>query len=114
MTIQDLQHKTDAWINEYGVRYFDVKTNALILTEEVGEFARLVARVYGEQSFKIEPSDEEKKQMLADELTDILWVAVCLANQLDIDLTKGIEKNFVKKTSRDATRHHDNAKLSKI
>lgn len=112
MTIQDLQLKTDNWIKTHGVRYFDVKTNALILTEEVGEFAKLVARIHGEQSFKVNPSEEDKKQMLADELTDVIWVAVCLANQLDINLTESIAQNFAKKTSRDATRHHDNIKLS--
>ena len=107
MTIQELQLRVDEWIKTYGVRYFNELTNMAILTEEVGEVARIVARRYGEQSEKASDRDCS----LADELADVLWVTVCLANQTGIDLTEALERNFAKKTSRDATRHHDNAKL---
>ena len=98
----------DEWINTVGVRYFSPLTNMAILTEEVGEVARIMARRYGEQSEK--PSDAEKD--LGDELADVIWVVTCLANQTGIDLTGAIERNFEKKTHRDATRHRSNPKLT--
>ena len=107
MTIQDLQEKTDSWIKKYGVRYFNELTNLALLMEEVGELARLIARQYGEQSFK----NEEEKQMLSEELADVLFVLVCLANQTNTNLTEAIEANFEKKTSRDGERHKQNRKL---
>ncbi|HLR37887.1 MAG TPA: nucleotide pyrophosphohydrolase [Chitinophagaceae bacterium] len=107
MTIQEAQDKVDQWIKEYGVRYFSELTNMAILTEEVGEVARIISRKYGEQSFK--ESDKDKE--LSDEMADVLWVILCLANQTGIDLTKALEKNFSKKTNRDATRHKENEKL---
>lgn len=111
MTIKSWQVKVDVWIKEFGVRYFDVKTNALLLSEEVGELSRLIARSHGEQSFKKETSQEEIKKRIAEEMADILFVTTCLANQLDIDLTEELEKNMLKKTNRDNTRHHNNPKL---
>lgn len=96
MEIQELQERVDSWIKEYGVRYFNELTNMAILTEEVGELARIIARKYGEQSFK-----EGEKENLADEMADVLWVLTCLANQTGVDLTKAIEDNFAKKTARD-------------
>lgn len=108
MTIQELQSRVDQWINTVGVRYFSPLTNMAILTEEVGEVARIMARRYGEQSEK--PSDAEKD--LGDELADVIWVVTCLANQTGIDLTEAIEHNFEKKTKRDATRHSSNPKLT--
>lgn len=108
MTIQELQDRVDEWINTVGVRYFSPLTNMAILTEEVGEVARIMARRYGEQSEK--PSDAEKD--LGDELADVIWVVTCLANQTGIDLTDAIERNFEKKTHRDATRHRSNPKLT--
>jgi len=111
MTIQAWQKEVDQWIKTYGVRYFDVKTNALILTEEVGEFARVVARAYGEQSWKNAPEEGAEKVLLKDEITDIFWVITCLANQLDIDLTEALQQNIAKKTSRDKERHQENTKL---
>lgn len=107
MTIKEAQKKVDQWINTTGVRYFDELTNTVILMEEVGELARLMSRIYGEQSFK----DSDKDYNLADELADILWVVICLANQTGIDLTDALEKNLHKKTARDGTRHQDNSKL---
>lgn len=107
MEINQLQKKVDDWIQEYGVRYFSELTNMAILTEEVGEVARIMARRYGEQSEK--PSDTKKE--LADELADVLWVLTCLANQTGIDLEAAMVKNFEKKTKRDNQRHHDNEKL---
>ena len=107
MTINELQQRVDTWINTVGVRYFNELTNMAILTEEVGEVARIMARRYGEQSEK--PSDREKD--LGDELADVIWVTVCLANQCGIDLDEAIERNFAKKTSRDAQRHLTNPKL---
>lgn len=107
MTIEEAQRLVDDWINTTGVRYFNELTNMAILTEEVGELARIIARKYGEQSFK--ESDEEYD--LADELADVLWVVICLANQTGVDLTKAIEKNMVKKNIRDANRHKNNDKL---
>ncbi|WP_298715876.1 nucleotide pyrophosphohydrolase [Chitinophaga sp.] len=107
MTIQEAQQRVDQWINTTGVRYFSELTNMAILTEEVGEVARIISRQYGDQSFK--PSDRGKN--LPDELADVLWVLLCLANQTGVDLTAALEKNFEKKTTRDAQRHQDNEKL---
>ena len=108
MTIKEAQERVDAWIKEYGVRYFNELTNMAILTEEVGEVARIMARQYGEQSFK-----ENEKCELGDELADLLWVVMCIANQTGIDLTDALEKNFDKKTKRDNKRHINNQKLNK-
>jgi NTP pyrophosphatase (non-canonical NTP hydrolase) len=107
MSIREAQERVDAWIQSTGVRYFDEMTNLAILMEEVGEVARLMARIYGEQSFK--ESDKEKN--LDDEFADVLWVLICLANQCNIDLSAALEANFRKKTERDARRHKDNPKL---
>lgn len=107
MTIQEAQQLVDKWIKAYGVRYFSELTNLAILTEEVGELARIMARKYGEQSFK--ESDMEKN--LADEMADVLWVLLCLANQTGIDLTDALKKNIEKKTKRDKNRHKKNTKL---
>ena len=107
MTIQEAQKKVDGWIKTVGVRYFSELTNMAILTEEVGELARIMARKYGDQSFK---KGEEEKD-LADEMADVLWVLICLANQTDVNLTDALEKNFAKKQSRDADRHLQNEKL---
>ena len=109
MTISELQHKTDKWIKEYGVRYFDELTNTAMLMEEVGEVARIMARRYGEQSEK----ESDKNKDLGEELADVLFVLTCLANQTGIDLEDAIAKNFEKKTKRDATRHLNNDKLKK-
>jgi NTP pyrophosphatase (non-canonical NTP hydrolase) len=109
MTLQDAQTQVDKWIKTHGVRYFNELTNMAMLTEEVGEVARIIARRYGEQSEK--ESDKEKD--LADEMADVLWVLICLANQTGVDLTKAFEKNLEKKTIRDSDRHHQNSKLSK-
>ena len=110
MGIQEYQKKVDEWIKEIGVRYFNEMTNTLILQEEVGEFSRLVARIYGEQSFK---NDEKRDhhEMLSDEVADILFVVTCLANQMGIDLEDAIRKNLEKKSSRDKDRHKRNPKL---
>lgn len=107
MTIQEAQNQVDNWIKTIGVRYFSELTNMTILTEEVGELARIMARTYGDQSFK--KSDLDKN--LGDEMADILWVLICLANQTGIDLTEAFEKNMEKKTKRDAERHKNNDKL---
>ncbi|WP_114747718.1 nucleotide pyrophosphohydrolase [Pleomorphovibrio marinus] len=107
MTIQEAQEKIDSWINTTGVRYFSELTNMAILTEEVGEVARLMARRYGDQSFKKGEEDRE----LADEMADVLWVLICLANQTGVDLTAALEKNFEKKNIRDSERHKNNPKL---
>lgn len=107
MTIAEAQQQVDEWINTTGVRYFNELTNMAILTEEVGEVARLMARKYGEQSFK--ESDEGKE--LGDELADVLWVVICLANQTGVDLTEALERNFEKKNLRDKDRHRNNEKL---
>lgn len=109
MTILEAQGMVDEWIRIYGVRYFSPLTNLAQLTEEVGEVARIISRKYGEQSMK--PSDEGKD--LADELADVLWVVICLANQTGVDLTEALLRNFDKKTARDATRHLQNEKLTK-
>ena len=108
MTLREAQAKVDEWIKTYGVRYFNELTNMAILTEEVGEVARTIARRYGEQSFK---SGEEKTD-LDDELADVLWVLLCLANQTGTDLTAAFEKNLQKKTARDNKRHLNNPKLA--
>lgn len=107
MTINELQDKVDSWIKEYGVRYFNELTNMAILTEEVGELARIMARRYGEQSEK----ESDKNLDLGDEMADVLWVLTCLANQTGIDLEKAMERNFQKKTLRDKDRHNKNQKL---
>ena len=106
MTIKEAQERVDAWIKEYGVRYFDEMTNMAILTEEVGEVARIMARRYGEQSFK-----EGEKSDLGDELSDVLWVLICIANQTGIDLTEALQRHIDKKTKRDHDRHNNNPKL---
>ncbi|MBR5849084.1 MAG: nucleotide pyrophosphohydrolase [Bacteroidaceae bacterium] len=106
MTIKEAQERVDAWIKEYGVRYFDELTNMAILTEEVGEVARIMARRYGEQSFK-----EGEKNDLGDEIADVLWALICIANQTGIDLTEALQKNLDKKTKRDCNRHNNNPKL---
>lgn len=108
LTIQEAQGRVDQWIKTHGVRYFNELTNMTLLTEEVGELARVIARRYGEQSEK----DSDKNKDLGDEMADVLWVLICLANQTGIDLTKAFEKNMEKKTSRDKDRHHQNPKLS--
>ena len=108
MTIKEAQQRVDAWIKEYGVRYFNELTNMAILTEEVGEVARIMARKYGEQSFK-----ENEKTDLGDELADVLWVLICIANQTGVDLSDALEKNFDKKTKRDNKRHINNPKLDR-
>ena len=108
MTIKEAQQRVDAWIKEYGVRYFNELTNMAILTEEVGEVARIMARTYGEQSFK-----EGDKSDLGDELADLLWVLICIANQTGVDLSSALEKNFDKKTKRDNKRHINNSKLNR-
>ena len=109
MTIKEAQDKVDAWINSTGVRYFDELTNTAMLMEEVGEVARVMARQYGEQSFK----ESDKEVDLADEMADVLFVLICLANQTGVDLTEAFEKNIVKKTKRDSNRHQTNSKLHK-
>lgn len=107
MTIQNAQQKVDDWIKTVGVRYFSELTNMAIMTEEVGELARIMARKYGDQSFK--KSDEGKD--LGDEMADVLWVLICLANQTGVDLTEAFQKNLEKKNRRDASRHQQNEKL---
>ncbi len=107
MTIAEAQQAVDHWIQTTGVRYFNELTNMAMLTEEVGEVARIIARQYGEQSFKA--SDQDKN--LADELADVLFVVICLANQTNTDLTEALKKNLEKKTLRDSQRHRDNEKL---
>ena len=107
ITLKEAQHLVDHWIKTYGVRYFNELTNMAILTEEVGEGARLIARTYGEQSFK----ESDKHKDLGDEMADVLWVLICLANQTGIDLTDAFRKNMEKKTKRDKERHINNQKL---
>jgi NTP pyrophosphatase (non-canonical NTP hydrolase) len=106
MEIRDLQQRVDEWIHTYGVRYFSELTNMAVLTEEVGELARVMARRYGDQSFKAGEKDN-----LADEMADVLWVLTCLANQTGVDLEQAMERNFRKKTERDKERHKLNPKL---
>lgn len=107
LTIQQAQQKVDEWIKTTGVRYFSELTNMAILTEEVGEVARLMSRLYGDQSFK----ESDKGKELSDELADVLWVLICIANQTGVDLTQALEKNFQKKNLRDGDRHRSNDKL---
>ncbi|MCE5179121.1 MAG: nucleotide pyrophosphohydrolase [Porphyromonadaceae bacterium] len=107
MTIKEAQEKVDQWIHQYGVRYFSELTNMTILMEEVGELARIMARTYGEQSFK----KSDLSGNLPDEMADVLWVILCLANQTGVDLEEALQKNIEKKTARDATRHLNNKSL---
>ncbi|MEI6948527.1 nucleotide pyrophosphohydrolase [Paraflavisolibacter sp. H34] len=107
MTLQEAQQKVDEWIHTTGVRYFSELTNMAILTEEVGEVARLMSRMYGDQSFK----ESDQNKALSDELADVLWVVLCIANQTGVNLTEALQKNFEKKTIRDADRHQQNEKL---
>jgi len=107
LTITEAQHTVDEWVKAVGVKYFNPLTNLGILMEEVGELSRLMVRIYGEQSFK--ESDKNKK--LSDEMADVLWVLICLANQTGVDLTEALHKNIEKKTLRDAQRHRENEKL---
>lgn len=107
MTIEEAQQKVDSWIKTYGVRYFSELTNMAVLTEEVGELARVMSRTFGDQSFK----ESEKESNLADEMADVLWVLICLANQTGVDLTEAFDKNLEKKTNRDSQRHKNNEKL---
>ena len=107
ITIREAQKMVDDWIKTYGVRYFSELTNMAVLTEEVGELARIMARKYGDQSFK-----EGEKHDLGDEMADVLWVLMCLANQTGVDLTEALKKNIEKKTSRDKNRHINNNKLT--
>ena len=111
MTIKEAQKTVDEWINTIGVRYYDELTNTAVLMEEVGEIARLMARIYGEQSFKKPEQAATAKADLADEMADVLFVLVCLANQTGIDLTDALKKNLDKKTKRDKDRHANNEKL---
>ncbi len=106
MTIKEAQERVDEWIKTYGVRYFSELTNMAVLTEEVGELARIMARKYGEQSFK-----EGENQDPGEEMADVLWVLICLANQTGVDLTEALEKSIEKKTKRDKERHKNNPKL---
>ena len=108
MTIEEAQRTVDTWITTTGVRYFNELTNMAMLTEEVGEVARIIARTYGEQSFK----DSDKGKELSDELADVLFVLICIANQTGVDLTEALQKNLDKKTKRDGDRHKNNEKLS--
>lgn len=107
MTIQDAQQQVDQWIKTVGVRYFSELTNMAILTEEVGELARIMARKYGDQSFK----ESDKNKNMEDEMADVMWVLICLANQTGVDLTAAFKKNMEKKNIRDAERHRNNEKL---
>lgn len=109
MTIDNAQSRVDEWINTYGVKYFGELTNLGILMEEVGELARLMVRKYGEQSSKA----SDKDASISDEMADVLWVLLCLANQMQVNLTEALEKNFEKKTWRDSSRHLNNPKLNK-
>ena len=106
MTIREAQNTVDQWIKQYGVRYFSELTNMAVLTEEVGELARVMARKYGDQSFKA-----GEKENLGEEMADVLWVLICLANQTGVDLTEELKKSIEKKTKRDAERHINNKKL---
>lgn len=107
MTLQEAQQQVDEWIKSHGVRYFNELTNMALLTEEVGEVARIMGRRYGEQSEK----ESDKNKDLGDEMADVLWVLICLANQTGVDLTKAFQQNLEKKTIRDIDRHHQNPKL---
>ncbi|MBP5498415.1 MAG: nucleotide pyrophosphohydrolase [Muribaculaceae bacterium] len=108
MTIDEAQKRVDEWIRRYGVRYFSELTNMAVLTEEVGEVARVMSRRYGDQSFK----KGEENAYLGDELADVLWVLICIANQTGVNLSEALERNFEKKTGRDALRHKNNEKLT--
>lgn len=110
MELKELQQKVDEWIKTHGVRYFNELTNMAILTEEVGEVARIMARRYGEQSEK----ESDKNKDLADELADVLWILTCIANQTGVDLEEAMKNNFEKKTNRDKERHKNNDKLNKL
>jgi len=114
MTIKEAQENVDQWIREYGVRYFSELTNMAVLTEEVGELAKIIARRYGEQSWKAtdERAKDNGKAALGDEMADVLWVLLCLANQTGVDLTEELRKNIEKKTKRDSERHKNNRKLT--
>ncbi len=107
MTLEEAQQKVDAWIKQYGVRYFSELTNMVLLTEEVGELARIIARQYGDQSFK----KTEENLDLGEEMADVLWVLICLANQTGVDLTRELKRSMEKKSARDGQRHKDNPKL---
>jgi len=107
MTLHDAQQNVDQWVKTTGVRYFSELTNMAILTEEVGEVARLMSRTYGDQSFK----ETDKEKNLSDELADVLWVLICIANQTGVDLTEALQRNFEKKNTRDGRRHQQNDKL---
>lgn len=109
ISIKEAQSIVDEWIKTHGVRYFNELTNMILLTEEVGELARIIARTYGEQSFK----ESDKNHDMADEMADILWVLICLANQTGVDLSEALKKNIEKKSNRDKDRHQNNPKLSK-
>lgn len=111
MTIKEAQKTVDKWINSVGIRYYNELTNTAILTEEVGEVARLMARLYGEQSFKTKEKELSAREDLGDEMADVLFVLICLANQTGVDLSEALEKNLTKKTKRDADRHANNQKL---
>ena len=111
MTIEEAQKRVDNWINDIGIRYYNELTNTAILMEEVGEVARLMARLYGEQSFKKKEQEVTAKDDLAGEMADVLFVLICLANQTGIDLTDALQKSLLKKTKRDAERHANNEKL---
>ena len=106
MTLEEAQKEVDSWIKTYGVRYFSELTNMTVLTEEVGELARVMARKYGDQSFK-----QGEKDNLAEEMADVLWVLICLANQTGVNLTEAFRQNLEKKTNRDKDRHKNNPKL---
>lgn len=109
ITISGAQQEVDHWVRTFGVRYFSELTNMAILTEEVGELARIMARKYGDQSFK----ESDKTYSLSDEMADVLWILICLANQTEVDLEEAFRKNIAKKTSRDRFRHRDNEKLKR-
>lgn len=115
LTIKQAQQQVDDWIKTVGVRYFNELTNLGILMEETGELSRLIVRLYGEQSFKKSEHhlalEADRKKLLGDEMADVLWVLICLANQTGVDLTEALQKNFGKKNTRDATRHLENKKL---
>ena len=113
MTLKEAQRAVDEWIKDFGVRYFSELTNMAVLTEEVGELARIISRRYGEQSWKVDDPrhDDNGKKAMGDEMADILWVLLCMANQTGVDLTEELKKNLLKKTQRDKERHINNVKL---
>ncbi len=112
MTLRNAQDQVDKWIKTHGVRYFHELTNLGILVEEVGELSRHLVRTYGEQSYKNKISKEESHQCIREEMADVLWVLLCLANQTGVDLTQALEESMIKKTERDNTRHKENSKLA--